>query len=59
MLFIENSTTIGVEIAVNNYGFVGKEDERNNETRARRFVWHYQRAFEMMFMKFTGLNDDE
>ncbi|MES2728057.1 MAG: hypothetical protein V4643_13200 [Bacteroidota bacterium] len=56
---ISNSTTIKVEIAVNNYGFWRKEDEHNSETKARGFVWHYQRVFEKMFLEMTGLKGEE
>jgi len=57
-MFIDNTTSIKVEIAVNNYAF-WKEEEHTNETKAKSFLWHYQKAFEKMFLEITGLNEDE
>lgn len=57
-MFIVSPTSIKVEIAVNNYGF-WKEDEHTTETKAKSFLWHYQKAFEKMFLEITGLKDDE
>jgi len=57
-MFIEGTTSIKVEIAVNNYGF-WKEEEHTNETKAKSFLWHYQKAFEKMFLEITGLIEDE
>jgi hypothetical protein len=58
-MYIISPTTIKVEIAVNNYGFWRKEDEHTNETKARSFVLHYQKAFEKMFLEMTGLKDEQ
>lgn len=57
-MFIVSPTTIKVEIAVNNYGF-WKEEEHTNETKANSFLWHYQKAFENMFLEITELKEDE
>lgn len=51
-----DSNQIKVEIAVNNYG-LWKEEEYTNEMKAKSFAWHYQRAFEKIFMEMTGLEE--
>lgn len=57
-MFVISPNKIKVEIAVNNYGF-WKEEEHTNETKAKSFLWHYQLAFEKMFLEITGLKEDE
>ncbi|HAO07136.1 MAG TPA: hypothetical protein DCQ50_09120 [Chryseobacterium sp.] len=54
---IINSTQIKVEIAINNYGF-WKDEEYTNEMKAKTFLWHYQKAFEKMFLEMTGLSEE-
>ncbi|MNR68035.1 hypothetical protein D3C85_1923400 [compost metagenome] len=57
-MYIVSPSSIKVEIAINNYGF-WKEDEHTNESKAKNFLWHYQNAFEKMFLEIIGLKEDE
>lgn len=50
---IEGSGIIRIEIAVNNFG-IWKEDELTSERKARNFVWHFERGFELKFLEMIG-----
>lgn len=56
-MVITESNSMKIEFAVHNYGFWEKK-EYSNETKAKSFLWHYQKAFEMMFLKMTGFEED-
>lgn len=49
-----NNSEINVEFAVNNYGFMRKEEEYNSERKAKEFIWYYQQEFEKLFFKIIG-----
>lgn len=53
---IIDSTQIKVEIAVNNFG-LSKEDRYTSDMKAKTFIWHYQRAFEKVFLEMTGIQE--
>lgn len=52
-----SDSEIKIEIAVHNYGF-WKDEELNSEMKAKKFVWHYEKAFEKLFLEIIGLIEE-